>query len=89
VLAAMIRGFSRREVGTIGNFWVDLVRSTLYIFLPLSIILSVALVSQGVVQTFNPAQEVELIQPYAGSDGKPVTTQVLPRGPAASQVAAL
>ncbi len=87
VLAAMIRGFSRREIGTIGNFWVDLVRSTLYIFLPLSIILSVVLVSQGVVQTLKPAQEVELIQPYAGSDGKPVTTQVLPGGPAASQVA--
>ncbi len=87
VLAAMIRGFSRREMGTIGNFWADLVRSTLYIFLPLSIILSVALVSQGVVQTFKPAQGVELIQPYAGSDGKTVTTQVLPRGPAASQVA--
>jgi K+-transporting ATPase ATPase A chain len=87
VLAAMIRGFSRREMGTIGNFWADLVRSTLYIFLPLSIILSVVLVSQGVVQTLKPAQEIELIQPYAGSDGKPITIQVLPRGPAASQVA--
>ena len=87
VLAAMIRGFTRRETGAIGNFWVDLVRSVLYVFLPLSIVLSIVLVSQGVVQTFKLAQEVELIQPYAGSDGKPVTTQVLPRGPAASQVA--
>ncbi|RPJ23436.1 MAG: potassium-transporting ATPase subunit A, partial [Planctomycetaceae bacterium] len=87
VLAAMIRGFTRREIGTIGNFWVDLVRTTLHVLLPLSILLSVALVSQGVVQTFKPAQEVELIQPYAGSDGKLITTQVLPRGPAASQVA--
>jgi K+-transporting ATPase ATPase A chain len=87
VLAAMIRGFSRREMGSIGNFWADLVRAALYIFLPLSIVLSVVLLSQGVVQTFKPAQQVELIQPYAGSDGRPITTQVLPRGPAASQVA--
>jgi K+-transporting ATPase ATPase A chain len=87
VLAAMIRGFSRREMGSIGSFWVDLVRSVLYVFLPLAIVLSVVLLSQGVVQTLKPAQEVELIQPYAGSDGKPITTQVLPRGPAASQVA--
>lgn len=87
VLAAMIRGFTRRETGSIGNFWVDLVRTVLYIFLPLSIILAVILLSQGVVQTFKPAQEVALIQPYVGSDGRPITSQVLPRGPAASQVA--
>ncbi len=87
VLAAMIRGFSRREMGSIGNFWVDIVRTVLYIFLPLAIILSIILISQGVVQTLKPSQEVTLIQPYAGSDGKLITTQVLPRGPAASQVA--
>jgi len=87
VLVAMIRGFSRREMSSIGNFWVDLVRSVLYIFLPLSVILAAILLSQGVVQTLRPAQQVELIQPYAGSNGKPITTQVLPRGPVASQVA--
>ena len=87
ILIALIRGFIRREANDIGNFWVDLVRSTLYILLPLSILLSVVLVSQGVVQTFKPAQVIELVQPITGSDGKLVTTQVLPLGPAASQVA--
>jgi K+-transporting ATPase ATPase A chain len=87
ILIALIRGFIRREANVIGNFWTDLVRATLYILLPLSILLSVVLVSQGVVQTFKPAQTIELVQPLTGSDGKLVTTQVLPLGPAASQVA--
>jgi len=87
ILIALIRGFIRREANDIGNFWVDLVRSTLYILLPLAIILSVILISQGVVQTFKPAQVIELVQPITGSDGKLVTAQVLPLGPAASQVA--
>jgi K+-transporting ATPase ATPase A chain len=77
VLAALARAFSRRSVGTIGNFWADLTRSTLYIMLPLSFILALALVSQGVVQTFGPyvkAQTVEKIEyeePKQGPDGKP------------------
>src|SRR5262249_60806663 len=54
VLIAMIRGFARRSVQTIGNFWVDLTRGTVYVLLPLSFILALALVSQGVVQTFGP-----------------------------------
>ena len=54
VLAAFIRGFTRRSSGTIGNFWADLVRSTLYILLPLALVLAVVLVSQGVVQTLGP-----------------------------------
>jgi K+-transporting ATPase ATPase A chain len=107
VLVALIRGIARRESATIGNFWVDLTRSTLYILLPLSIVLSVALVSQGVVQSFKPAQTVALMQPLgyddpvkndAGEavnspDGQPlsrrveVTEQVIPLGPAASQIA--
>jgi K+-transporting ATPase ATPase A chain len=87
ILIALIRGFIRREANNIGNFWTDLIRATLYLLLPLSILLSVALVSQGVVQTFKGGQTVELIQPLAGNDGKPVTTQVLSLGPAASQVA--
>lgn len=62
VLVALIRGFVRQSAGTIGNFWVDLTRSTLYILLPLSLILAVALVSQGVVQTFSPYQTVPLAQ---------------------------
>jgi potassium-transporting ATPase potassium-binding subunit len=60
VLVALIRGFARHSVQTIGNFWVDLVRSTLYILLPLSILLALALVSQGVVQTFSPSATVPM-----------------------------
>ena len=63
VLVALIRGFARKEAGGVGNFWADLVRSTLYILLPLSIVLAVVLVSQGVVQTFDKAATVTLVQP--------------------------
>jgi K+-transporting ATPase ATPase A chain len=87
ILIALVRGFIRREANNIGNFWVDLVRSTLYILLPLSIFLSIVLVWQGVVQTFKPAQVIELVQPITAADGKLVSTQTLPLGPAASQVA--
>ncbi len=65
VLVALIRGLTRRTSSTIGNFWVDLTRSTLYIFLPLSMLLAVALVSQGVVQTFKGSQTVTLTQPQS------------------------
>lgn len=71
VLVALIRGLSRSTSTTLGNFWIDLVRSTLYILLPLSLLLSLLLVSQGVVQTFNSSQTVTLLQP-AGHD-KPMT----------------
>ena len=54
VLVAMIRGFSRRQSSSIGNFWFDFTRSTDYILLPLSIVVALVLVSQGVVQTFSP-----------------------------------
>jgi K+-transporting ATPase ATPase A chain len=87
VLVALIRGFARRRATTIGNFWVDLTRSVLYILLPLSLLLALALVSQGVVQSFGPAAEVPLLQTTADGDGNPVTTQTLPLGPAASQIA--
>ena len=71
VLVALIRGLSRSTSTTLGNFWSDLVRSTLYILLPLALLLSVFLVSQGVVQTFNPYQTAMLLQP-TGYD-KPMT----------------
>ena len=71
VLVALIRGLSRSTSTTLGNFWNDLVRSTLYILLPLALLLSLLLVSQGVVQTFNSYQTVTLLQP-AGHD-KPMT----------------
>ena len=61
VLVAFIRGFQRASSATIGNFWVDLTRSTLYILLPLSIVGAVLLVSQGVVQTLSPYKTVELV----------------------------
>jgi K+-transporting ATPase ATPase A chain len=80
VLVALIRGFTRRTASTIGNFWVDLTRSTLYILLPLSLIMAVLLVSQGVVQNFSPYKNVPLLQPITydnpklDADGKPAMT---------------
>ncbi len=87
VLVALIRGLSRRSAQTIGSFWVDLTRSTLYILLPFSIIMALFLVSQGVVQTFDTYQTAQLTQPITGSDGSAVTEQVIAVGPAASQIA--
>jgi K+-transporting ATPase ATPase A chain len=63
VLIALIRGLVRRNSQTIGNFWVDLTRTTLYILLPMSFVLALVLVSQGVVQTFSPYQTVSVVQP--------------------------
>jgi K+-transporting ATPase ATPase A chain len=87
VLVALIRGLARRTATTIGNFWFDLVRSTLYILLPLSIVVGLILVSQGVIQNFNRYQTVDMLQPITAPDGTSVTTQSLAMGPAASQVA--
>jgi len=63
ILVALIRGLARRSALTIGNFWTDLVRSTLYILVPLALLLSLLLASQGVVQTFASYQTVTLLQP--------------------------
>jgi len=77
-LIAFIRGFTRRSAQTIGNFWVDLTRTTLYILMPLSLVLAVTLVSQGVVQTFGAYAKVNVVQqtsfdePVIDPDGKPV-----------------
>jgi K+-transporting ATPase ATPase A chain len=78
VVIALARGLTRRSAETLGNFWADLVRSTLYILLPLSLVLAVVLVQQGVPQTFEPYVTVKTIE---GAE------QVLPLGPAASQIA--
>ena len=78
VLAAVIRGFARRNAGTIGNFWRDLYRSLVYILLPLAVVLSLVLVSQGVVQTFDGHTTATTLE---GAH------QTITRGPAASQVA--
>lgn len=78
VVVALMRGFQRKEAGGIGNFWIDLVRSTLYVLLPLSLILALALVGQGVVQSVAPyasvplTQAVDYEQPKVGADGQPV-----------------
>jgi K+-transporting ATPase ATPase A chain len=106
ILVAFIRGLTRRNAQTIGNFWVDLTRSILYILLPLSLLVALVDVSQGAVQNFSGYQSVTLTQPLSyeqpklDTNGNPatdasgnpvmetvqVTQQVLPMGPAASQV---
>lgn len=78
VLVALIRGLARHSASTLGNFWVDMVRSVLYILLPLSLVLAVFLVSQGVVQTFSSYKEVTTLEG---------AKQLLAIGPAASQIA--
>jgi K+-transporting ATPase ATPase A chain len=87
ILAALIRGFVRRQASRIGNFWVDLTRSTIYILLPLSLVLASALVSQGVVQTLRSYVTVPLLQTTTDAASAPVTEQTLAVGPAASQIA--
>jgi K+-transporting ATPase ATPase A chain len=78
VAIALVRGFARHESKTIGNFWVDLTRTTLYILLPLSIVAALALVSQGVIQNFHPYTVAKTVEG---------ATQTIAQGPAASQVA--
>ncbi len=78
VVLALIRGLVGKSGKAIGNFWVDLVRSTLYVLLPLSVILTILLIGQGVVQNFNAPVMVTTLS------GE---TQMLPQGAAASQIA--
>jgi K+-transporting ATPase ATPase A chain len=87
VLVALIRGFTRTQAVGIGNFWVDLTRSTLYILLPLSLVLAIALVSQGVVQTMSPYVTATLLDSTADAESKAVAEQTIAVGPAASQIA--
>ena len=95
VVIALIRGFARHTSKTIGNFWVDITRSTLYILLPLSFIFAIVLMGQGVIQNFDGYKEVTILQTteYSASDasGKQVpqtiATQTLAMGPVASQEA--
>jgi K+-transporting ATPase ATPase A chain len=86
VLVGLIYGLSRRSSSTIGNFWVLLIRSIM-ILLPLSIILALILISQGAVQTLQGPVTVPLLDPVEDTNGSLVTTQTIPLGPVASQVA--
>jgi len=87
VLVALVRAFRAAEAREIGNFWVDVTRSPLWILLPLSLVLALVLVSQGVVQNLSPYQPVSLLEPTTTADGAAVAEQLLPMGPAASQIA--
>ena len=100
---AFIRGIARKEKETIGNFWVDMTRSTLWVLLPACIVYALLLVSQGVVQNLKPYDTAQLLEPQHvqknGADGKPmfapdgkpvmdtVTDQTIAQGPVASQEA--
>lgn len=87
VLFALIRGFTRAKEKGIGSFWVDITRSIIYVLIPLSIVVTLGLASQGVVQNLNSYEEVQLVQPIELEDGTVITKQVIPQGPAASQIA--
>ena len=92
---AFIRGISRREMKTLGNFWVDTTRATLWVLLPACIVYALLLVSQGVVQNFRPYDHAKLLQPQTvsvtGANGSSttqrITTQTIAQGPVASQEA--
>lgn len=78
VAAALARGIARRTANTIGNFWVDLIRISLYLLVPLSLILALLLTSQGVIQNFRPYQTVTLVEPVSvGAPKKDATGQEL------------
>ncbi|CAN5442854.1 potassium-transporting ATPase subunit KdpA [soil metagenome] len=92
---ALIRGIARKESKTLGNFWVDTTRASLWVLLPSCLIYALLLVSQGVVQNFRPYDQATLVQPQSvtttGTDGKSttqtITTQSIAQGPVASQEA--
>ncbi len=87
VLALFIRGLARHSTKALGNFWVDMTRSTLYILLPLAIVVSLTLVSQGVVQNFSEYRTATLVEATTDANNAKITEQMLPMGPAASQIA--
>ena len=90
VLAAVIRGFTRRGTESLGNFWSDLVRVTLYVLVPLAVVWTLVLGSQGVMQTFSDPVTYQTVEARTvgatGADNEPVTQTVV-RGPVASQIA--
>ena len=90
---AFIRGIARREKNTLGNFWVDMTRACLWVLLPVSLVVSLFFVSQGMIQNFKPYMTAQLVDPQTvqvtGADGKTtqqrVSEQIIPMGPVASQ----
>jgi K+-transporting ATPase ATPase A chain len=82
VLLAVTRGLKRASAGSLGNFWVDLTRTTLYVLLPLSVVLATVLSAEGVVQNFKPYATAQLVESYTaqvpqtGTNGKPVMTNI-------------
>jgi K+-transporting ATPase ATPase A chain len=82
IAAALVRGLARHSTKTLGNFWVDLVRTTYYLLLPICVVFAVVLVSQGMIQNFKPYTKAKLTEPYTtqvaktDAKGQPVTTNV-------------
>ncbi len=86
--AALVRGIARQAARTVGNFWVDLVRISLYLLLPASLVLALFLSGQGVIQNFRPARQVAVLETSAAPEAPgSASTQTIPQGPAASQTA--
>ncbi len=85
VAIALIRGFARHTLKTIGNFWVDVTRCTLYVLLPLSVVLALVLVSQGVIQNFDGYKDATPIEKVGAPIAGMAMTQTLPMGPVGSQ----
>ncbi len=88
VAAALVRGIARHSTKTLGNFWVDLVRLNLYLLVPLSLVFSLFLVSQGIIQNFKPYEKAKLIESLSPqTPNNDSSTQTIAQGPTASQVA--
>ena len=87
VLAALARGIRRRKATSLGSFWVDLTRITLYILLPMAVVFALVLLGQGVVQTLGPNPVARLLAPITGANGRPILDQIIAVGPVASQEA--
>ena len=85
IAAALVRGIARHSAKTLGNFWVDLVRVTYYLLLPICLVFAVFLVSQGMIQNFKPYTKAKLVEPYTiqvektDDNGKPSTAPTASR----------
>ncbi len=87
VLFVLIRAFTKVQEKGLGNFWVDMTRINLYVMIPICLVITIGLVWQGVPQNFNAYETVTLVEPITLEDGTVITEQIVPMGPAASQIA--